>query len=81
MTKDDVAAFYESLHEKEVRIVATIQSDDGQISAFSTLDGMENIKAIIPLITLCAQINGTTPKQILQELNRRIRYLERHGVL
>ena len=81
MTKDDVAAFYESLHEKEVRIVATIQSDDGQISAFSTLDGMENIKAIIPLITLCAQINGTTPKQILQELNRRIRYLERRGVL
>ena len=81
MTKDDVTAFYESLQEKEVRIVATIQSDDGQISAFSTLDGMENIKAIIPLITLCAQINGTTPKQILQELNRRIRYLERHGVL
>ena len=81
MTKDDVTAFYESLHEKEVRIVATIQSDDGQISAFSTLDGMENIKAIIPLITLCAQINGTTPKQILQELNRRIRYLERRGVL
>ena len=73
MTKDDVAAFYESLHEKEVRIVATIQSDDGQISAFSTLDGT--------LITLCAQINGTTPKQILQELNRRIRYLERRGVL